>query len=70
LAKDSAEVTWNSVYRVPSSVKGLDVCEYPLARNIILLAITVATESVIRYLDSGVQESYIITLGDFRVTKR
>jgi molybdopterin-synthase adenylyltransferase len=70
LYQDTAEITWNSVYRVPQPVKGLDVCEYPLARNIILMAITVATECVIRYLDTGVQESYTITLGDFKVSPK
>jgi molybdopterin/thiamine biosynthesis adenylyltransferase len=68
LYKDIAEVTWNAVYRVPQAVEGLDVCEYPLARNIILMAITVATESVIRHLATGVQESYIITLGDMKIS--
>jgi molybdopterin-synthase adenylyltransferase len=67
LYKDVAEVTWNAVYRVPAAVKGLDVCEYPLARNVILMAITVATESIIRYLDTGAQESYFITLGDLKI---
>lgn len=70
LAKDSAEVTWNGVYRVPKKVAGLDVCEYPLARNIILLAITVATESIIAFLGYGAQNSFIISLGDFKITKR
>lgn len=67
LAQDSAEVTWNAVYKVPKAVKGLDVCEYPLARNIVLMAITVATEVIIRYLDTGAQESYFITLGDLKI---
>jgi tRNA A37 threonylcarbamoyladenosine dehydratase len=70
LYKDVAEVTWNDVYRVPKAVTGLDVCEYPLARNIILLTITVATECIIRYLDTGVQESYFITLGDLKILPR
>jgi molybdopterin/thiamine biosynthesis adenylyltransferase len=67
LYKDVAEVTWDSVYRVPKAVTGLDVCEYPLARNIILLAVTTATEVVIRYLSTGDQESYFITLGDLKI---
>ena len=68
LYKDVAEVHWNGGYRVPDPVKGLDVCEYPLARNNILMAITVATEVLIRYLDKGVCENYAITLGDFKIT--
>ena len=68
LYKDVAEVHWNAGYRVPDPVKGLDVCEYPLARNIILMAITVATEGLIRYLDRGVCENYVITLGDLKIS--
>jgi tRNA A37 threonylcarbamoyladenosine dehydratase len=67
LAKDSAEATWNPVYRVPSSVKGLDVCEYPLARNIVMMSVVIATESIIRFLNTGAQESYFITLGDLKI---
>jgi hypothetical protein len=66
----TAEVTWNEVYRVPTNVKGMDVCEYPLARNIVMLAVTVATEVLIRYVDTGRKESYIITLGDLKVSPR
>ena len=69
LNKDCAEVTWNENYWVPRDVDGLDVCEYPLARNIIMLAVTVGTESLIRYIEKGVKENYIITLGDFRISQ-
>lgn len=68
LYKDVAEVHWNAGYRVPEPVKGVDVCEYPLARNIILMAITVATEVVIRYLDKGKIENYVLTLGDMKIS--
>jgi molybdopterin/thiamine biosynthesis adenylyltransferase len=68
LYKDVAEVHWNAGYRVPEPVKGMDVCEYPLARNIILMAITVATEAIIRNLDKGVVENYVITLGDMKIS--
>jgi tRNA A37 threonylcarbamoyladenosine dehydratase len=67
LYKDCAEVHWNDGYRVPEPVKGLDVCEYPLARNVILMAITVATEVIIRYLEKGVMENYYITMGDMKI---
>jgi len=70
LYQDTAEVTWNAVYRVPQPVKSMDVCENPLARNIIMMAITVATECVVRYVETGTQESYTITLGDFRISPK
>lgn len=68
LAEDCAEVTWNERYRVPVISKGLDICEYPLARNIAILAVVVGTESIIRYIESGRKESCIISLKDFKIT--
>jgi len=68
LYKDCAEIHWNEGYRVPDPVKGLDVCEYPLARNIILMAVTVAAEVIIRYLEKRVAKNYVITLGDMKIS--
>jgi len=69
LSEDCAEVTWNERYTVPTKGTGLDVCEYPLARNIALLAVIVGTESLIRYISTGVKESYLISLKDFKIVK-
>ena len=52
LNADYAEVIWNEVYSVPSE-KGQDVCDYPLARNLIIIAVSVASESLIRYVTKG-----------------
>jgi len=67
LAKDYAEVIWNERYRVPRDVVGLDVCEYPMARNTIILAVGVATETIVRYVATGRKHNYVITLGDFKI---
>lgn len=69
LAEDCAEVTWNDRYVVPKKEIGLDVCEYPLARNTVMMAVIVGTESLIRYIATGVQENYIISMGNFKITK-
>jgi molybdopterin/thiamine biosynthesis adenylyltransferase len=66
LASDYAEVIWNDIYRVPSPVND-DVCDYPLARNLILLALAVACEVIITFVATGVQQSFTITLGDFAI---
>jgi tRNA A37 threonylcarbamoyladenosine dehydratase len=68
LAADFAEITWNEVYRIPVIDKGIDICEYPLARNIALMSVIVGTESLIRFIDKGVKESYIISLKDLKIT--
>src|SRR6516165_8841743 len=45
LYADYGEVIWDEHYRVPGDVTG-DVCDYPLARNLIQLVIAVASEVV------------------------
>jgi molybdopterin-synthase adenylyltransferase len=66
LNADYAEVIWNEIYRVPADVAG-DVCDYPLARNLILMAVAVATETILTFLSTGVRESRTLTLRDFAV---
>jgi molybdopterin-synthase adenylyltransferase len=66
LAADYAEVIWDEAYRVPQDT-GLDACNYPLARNVVLLAVTVATESLLGFLLNNTQASYSITLKDLAI---
>ncbi len=65
--EDYAEVIWNENYRVPQA-RGKDVCEYPLSRNIALLAVVVASDVIARYIIEAKRESYAITLKDFKVS--
>jgi molybdopterin/thiamine biosynthesis adenylyltransferase len=66
LHADYAEVVWDDAYRVPQDVAG-DVCDYPLARNVVLLAVVVASEAVVRFVADGRRENWSATLGDFGV---
>jgi molybdopterin/thiamine biosynthesis adenylyltransferase len=66
LNADYAEVLWDDGYRVPNDV-GADVCDYPLARNLVLLAVAVASEAVVRFVVEGKRENWTITLKDFAV---
>jgi molybdopterin/thiamine biosynthesis adenylyltransferase len=66
LAADYAEVIWNEGYRVPSDAND-DVCDYPLARNLVMLTVAVACEVAIRFIARAERESYTITLSDFAV---
>lgn len=68
LAGDYAEVIWNELYRVPSATND-DVCDYPLARNLVTLATSVACEVIVGFAAKGLKDSYTITLGDFAVKK-
>jgi len=62
------EIIWDEDYRVPDD-KGRDNCNYPLARNLILLLIAVASETIIKFIDRQKKENYTITLGDFEIRK-
>jgi len=66
LASDYGEVIWNDIYRVPSSAND-DVCDYPLARNLVMLTVAVACEVIITFVASGQRQSFTVTLGDFAV---
>ena len=61
-----AEVIWNEIYRVPSPAHD-DVCDYPLARNLVTLAVAVASEVIVEFVANGVRRSYTVTLGDLAV---
>src|SRR5258706_1323707 len=45
LYEEYCEVIWDEHYRVPKDVAG-DVCDYPLARNLVLLAVLNPPESI------------------------
>jgi len=60
------EVIWDEQYRVPRDVAG-DVCDYPLARNLVLLAVTIASESIIRMIGNGERLNWSGTLQDMVV---
>ena len=66
LLADYAEVIWDEAYRLPADVAG-DVCDYPLARNLVLLAVAVASEALVRFVLEGERRSWSVTLGDFAV---
>jgi molybdopterin/thiamine biosynthesis adenylyltransferase len=66
LFEDYAEVVWDEAYRVPADTDG-DVCDYPLARNLVLFAVAVASESVVRFILDAERGNWSLTLRDFTV---
>ncbi len=66
LAADYAEVIWDEIYRVPSASQD-DVCDYPLARNLVQLAVASACEVIIGFLRDEARRSYTLTLGDLAI---
>lgn len=63
---DYAEMVWDEHYRVPEDVAG-DVCDYPLARNLVLLAVAVGSETILRFVLEGTRQNWSMTLRDFAV---
>jgi molybdopterin/thiamine biosynthesis adenylyltransferase len=66
LYADYGEIIWNENYRVPQDVAG-DVCDYPLARNLVLLVVALASEVLLRFVLDGSRQSWSVTLRDFAV---
>ncbi|WP_199249106.1 ThiF family adenylyltransferase [[Phormidium] sp. ETS-05] len=66
MASDYAEIIWNEHYRVPSPIND-DICDYPLARNLVILTVAVACEVIITYAATSKQDNFTITLGDFAI---
>ena len=66
LSADYCEVIWSDRYVVPEDV-GDDVCEYPLARNLVLFSVALASEIIIDYFTDGTTKSAAMTLRDQRV---
>lgn len=64
-----SEVVWNDQYRVPRDV-GSDICDYPLARNLIEFTVALASEAVIEFVASGVKQGFAFTLKDKKVHQR
>jgi molybdopterin/thiamine biosynthesis adenylyltransferase len=67
LFADYGEVVWDQVYRVPRNVAG-DVCDYPLARSLVLLTVAVAAESILGNAVAGERKNWSITLRDLAVS--
>jgi len=66
LFADYCEVVWDEHYRVPQEA-GQDVCDYPLARNLVLLAVAIASETLVGYVLEGARHNWTATLRDFAV---
>lgn len=70
LSADYAEVLWNEGYRVPMDADAADdVCNYALARNLVQFAVSLASESIVRYVLKGDQKDYSFTLGDLTINR-
>jgi molybdopterin/thiamine biosynthesis adenylyltransferase len=67
--EDYAEVIWNKQYKVPQVTEGMDVCDYPLARNVIMLLTAVLSEEIIKWSTGENLSNWSITLKDLNISK-
>ena len=61
-------MVWDEDYTVPSDV-GEDVCDYPLARNLVMMTTSVLAEVVIGFVAEGERRAFALTLGDLKVSQ-
>lgn len=59
-----SEVVWNEAYRVPEAIRGIDLCEYPLARDLVLFTVVLLSDAVKQYAAYKEKRGYRFTLGD------
>lgn len=68
LYADYCEAIWDGQYRVPNDAEG-DMCAYPLARNLVLLAVALGSELLVRYVLEQQKQNISATLGDFQFSQ-
>ncbi len=66
LYADYGEAIWDEYYRVPQDVAG-DVCDYPLARNLVLFMVAISSDVLLRFALEGIRQNWSATLRDFAV---
>lgn len=63
------EAKWSEVYRVPEDVAAEGACDYPLARNLILILVGAATEVVFAYVSTGEKRNISVTVNDLKINR-
>ena len=63
------EVVWNADYRVPND-SDADICDYPMARNLVMLVVAIAAESIVDFASAAIPRgtSHSVTLNDLKIS--
>ena len=65
------EVIWDEHYKVPKNPGEGDICDYPLARNLVTLVVSIAAEVIANYPHSKEREKgWTVTLKDLAIRKK
>lgn len=69
LHTDYGEVVWDDIYMVPQDAVDGDVCDYPLARNLVTVVVSIAAEEILDFALSAEPRygSWRFTLKDLRI---
>lgn len=64
------EVIWNESYKVPQDTDG-DVCDYPLARNLIMIVVAMLSEEIIDFClnENPRKHNWCVTLKDLKISR-
>lgn len=68
LSADYGEVIWDEDYLIPKDAPG-DVCDYPLARNIVMLTVTIMSEVINDFVVNSKKRNFCITLRDMKISQ-
>jgi len=64
-----SEVKWNDVYRIPKiETIQEDVCEQPLAANLVYLTVCMAAEAIIKFIDFQTKINLEFTMEDLNIS--
>jgi len=69
LSDSYGEVVWDEIYMVPQDAIDGDVCDYPLARNLISVVVAITAEEILDFVlsDKPRKESRKFTLRDLKI---
>jgi len=65
------DICWNDNYKLPTdnTDRGEDVCEYPLASNLVFLCVSLSAEVINKFIDNGKKQNLQFWLNSFSVEK-
>lgn len=65
-----SEIKWNENYSIPDAeVKQNDICDYPLAANLVHLTVAILSEVIVQQIVDGNRANREVTLKDMQVHK-
>ena len=65
-----SEIKWDDYYKIPEvEAEQEDICEYPLACNLVYNTVSLASEVICQYIDSDIRNNCTFTVNDISITK-